>query len=263
MAREVQSSIIEKSVEVIDLLARSRSRLTQSELVAETGFNKSSTHRILSILMGQGLVQFDDRDRSYTVGPRLVQWARAAWEKMDLSLITDQDIGSLGTATNMNVAMSVRSGHAVTFIRARQPHHFRLAVKMGGQSDLHNTAAGKVFLAWMEEEDVSAYFAQADLDRFTETTLTTESELRADMEKTRKRGFAISDREEFFQICGIAAPVFDYDRRILAAISLWTPLRNASLEELLECAPLLLEVTNEFSARFGQMAGGGCADHRS
>ncbi|MFK7835972.1 MAG: IclR family transcriptional regulator [Sulfitobacter sp.] len=253
MVREVQSSIVEKSVAVIDLLARSKGRLTQTEIAAETGFNKSSTHRILSILMGQDLVQYDDRDRTYSTGDRLVSWARAAWEKMDLSLIEDQDLVELSDQTGMNVALSVRSEHTATFIRTRIPHPYRLAVKTGGQSELHNTAAGKVFLAHMRVEEREAYFQTAELEKFTETTLTSRAALERDMGNTLARGYAISDREEFYQVVGIAAPILDFDQRILAAIGLWIPLRVASLTELLAHAPALVAKAEAISARFGRM----------
>ncbi|WP_342077796.1 IclR family transcriptional regulator [Yoonia sp. SS1-5] len=253
MVRELQSSIVEKSVTVVDLLAKTSGRLTQSEIAATTGFNKSSTHRILSILMGQDLVTYDERDRSYSVGPKLISWARAAWEKMDLSLIEDQDLAELSEETGMNVAVSVLSEHTVTFIKTRIPHPYRLAVKTGGQSELHNTAAGKVFLAHMTTEAVDTFFAQAELEKFTETTLTTPDALRADMADIRERGYAISDREEFYQVVGLAAPILDYDQRILAALSIWIPLRVASFEELLDQSGKLVGMADRISARFGQM----------
>lgn len=254
MVREVQSSIVEKSIAVVDLLARTKGRLTQTQIANLTGFNKSSTHRILSILMGQELVQFDERDRSYGVGTRLIGWARAAWEKLDISLLEDQDLVELSEATGMNVAVGVLSESTVTFIRTRIPHPYRLAVKTGGQSELHNTAAGKLFLAHMTDEQREAYFTQAELEKFTETTLTTRAELEKDMEQTRARGYAISDREEFLQVSGIAAPILDFDQRLVAAVSLWIPLRHASMEDLLSQAPKLLEMTGKVSARFGLMA---------
>lgn len=251
MVREIQSSVVEKSVAVIDLLAKTKGRLTQTEIVNATGFNKSSTHRILSILIGQELVDHDERDRTYSTGPRLLSWARSAWDKMDLSLIEEQDLIELSEQTGMNVALAVRSEHTVTFIRTRIPHPYRLAVKTGGQSELHNTAAGKVFLAHMTDEQRDAYFDHADLDKFTETTLTTRAELDEDRIAVRQRGYAISDREEFFQTVGIAAPIFAHDQQILASLSLWTPLRVAKLQDLLDRANLLVRKTTEISARFG------------
>lgn len=253
MGREVQSSIIEKAVTVIDLLAKASGKMTYAEIAEAIGYHKSSTHRILKILMGQGLVQFDDRDKTYSVGPKLVSWARSAWQKTDLSQIEDSDLSDLGAATGMNVAVAVLSETTVTFIRSYIIRPYKLAVKIGGQSELHCTAVGKVFLAYMDPAEREAYLSSAELEKYTETTLTTREGLCQDVGQVRDRGYAISDREEFYQIVGIAAPIVDYEDRILAAISLWSPTRFTSLEDLQAKAPILIEAASSISKRFGSM----------
>lgn len=254
MAREVQSSIVEKCVVVLDLLARATGNMSYSEIAETTGYNKSSTHRILSILMGQGLVQLDERNKSYSVGPKLVSWARSAWQKTDLNQIEDTDLSDLSKATGMNVAVAVLSDNSVTFIRTNIIRPYKLAVKIGGQSELHCTAVGKVFLAYMEPLEREEYLRTAEMEKYTETTLTTPDALSRDIAQVRERGYAIADREEFYQVVGMAAPILDYEDRILAALSLWIPTRFASLEELQSNAPALLETASTISKRFGSMA---------
>ena len=158
MVRVVQSSIVEKSVIVVDILAQAPGKMNQMEIIEQSGINKSSVYRILSILVGQGLVDFDEREKLYSVGPKLVNWARAAWQKTDLSLIEDQDLAKLSAATGLNVAVSVLSETTVTFIRTRIPKPYKFAVKVGGQSELHCTAAGKIFLAYMSDTEQAQYF---------------------------------------------------------------------------------------------------------
>jgi DNA-binding IclR family transcriptional regulator len=253
MAREVQSSIVEKLVVVLDLLAKTTGKLTHSEIVTATGFNKSSAHRILSIMIGEDLVYFDERDKSYSVGPKLVSWARAAWQKTDLGQIEDQDLTDLSDATGMNVALSVLSEHSVTFIRTRIINPYKLAVKLGGQSDLHCTAAGKLFLAYMDKPALDKYLNTTELEKFTENTLTDQKSLLDELTQIQQAGYASSNREEFWQVVGVAAPIVDYDNRIIASISLWTPTRSASMEELQDQVPVLLQTAAKISSRFGSM----------
>lgn len=255
MVRDVQSSIVEKSVRVVDLLARAPGKMSQPEIMEASGLNKSSVYRILSILVGQGLVHFDEREKLYSVGPKLVSWAQAAWQKTDLNLIEDQDLIDLSNETGLNVAVSVLSETTVTFIRTRIPKPYKFAVKIGGQSELHCTAAGKVFLAHMTDTEQSAYFETAKLEKFTENTITDEDTLRDEMGLVRQQGYAFSNREEFWQIRGIAAPILDYDERILAAIGLWSPTHHVSSEGLIALAPKLMDAAGEISARFGRMLG--------
>ncbi|WP_282095049.1 IclR family transcriptional regulator [Epibacterium ulvae] len=253
MVRDVQSSIVEKSVRVVDLLAQAPNKMNQLEIMQASGLSKSSVYRILSILVGQGLVQFDEREKLYSVGPKLISWARAAWQKTDLNLIEDQDLASLSGATGFNVAVSVLSDASVTFIRTHIPKPYKFAIKVGGQSELHCTAAGKVFLAYMTDTEQAAYYAAAKLEKFTESTITDEDALRDEVGVVRKQGYAFSNREEFWQIRGIAAPILDYDDRILAAISLWSPTHYVSAEGLVALAPKLMDAAAEISARFGRL----------
>lgn len=254
MAHEIQSSIVEKSVTVLDLLAQTQGRLSRSDIVSITGFNKSSTYRILNILMGQGLVQYDEFDRSYTVGPKLISWARAAWQKTDLNLIQDRDLIELSNETGMNVAVSVLSETTITYIRTRILHNYKLAVKPGGQSELHCTASGKVFLAYSDEPFVDNFLAASELEKFTTNTITTIPALKSELKKIRKRGYALSKGEEFSQVVGMSAPIFDYDQRIQASLGVWIPLKQASLADLTSCAPMLLKKAADISARFGFMS---------
>lgn len=253
MVRDVQSSIVEKSVLVVDLLAQAPSKLNQAEIIEASGLNKSSVYRILSILVGQGLVHFDEREKLYTVGPKLISWAQAAWQKMDLNLIEDQDLIDLSNETGFNTAVSVLSEATITFIRTRIPKPYKFAIKIGGQSELHCTAAGKVFLAYMTDTEQAAYFETAKLEKFTENTITDEDALRDELGIIREQGYAFSNREEFWQIRGIAAPILDYDDRILAAMSLWSPTHFVSAENLVALAPRLMAATSEISARFGRL----------
>jgi DNA-binding IclR family transcriptional regulator len=253
MVRELQSSIVEKSVRLVDVLAQAPGKLSQSEIIEASGLSKSSVYRIMSILVGQGLVQFDKIDKQYSAGPKLISWARSAWQKIDLNVIEDQDLIKLSQETGLNVAVSVLSESTVTFIRTRIPKPYKFAVKIGGQSELHCTAAGKVFLAYMTDPEQSAFFKAAKLEKFTENTITDEDILRDELMVIRQQGYAFSNREEFWQVRGIAAPILDYDDRIMAAISLWSPAHHVSAEGLVALAPKLMDVAAEISARFGRM----------
>ena len=73
MSSAVQSSIIAKSNRILDLLAESGGDLGFSDIVAGTGFVKSSTHRILANLVAEGLVEYDPRGKAYRLGPRLLR----------------------------------------------------------------------------------------------------------------------------------------------------------------------------------------------
>lgn len=245
------SSIVDKSVAVLDLLAQSDVRLTFADIVTGTGFNKSTVSRVLAILKGKELATVDERDRTYSVGPRLVSWAQAAWQRVDLAQITDEDLADLGKVTEKNVSVSVRSGHLLTFVRTNIRSPYKLAPRVGGQSDLHCTAAGKVALAWMTEQELDDYFAATELDIYTQNTITDAKSLRKEIRLTRDRGYGIANREELWRVLGLAAPILDRDGKFVAAVSTWTPDKAATLDELCSHAETVVHHADQWSSRFG------------
>jgi len=254
MGRELQSSIVTKCATLLDQLSESPDPLTFSEIVEGSGYNKSSVHRIIAVLMGEELVKFDGLTKTYSLGSRPMRWARAAWQKTDLQLITDAELIQLRNQTSMNVAVSIRAEDSVMFIRTIDVRSVRYAPKIGQQSPLHATAAGKIFLAFDEDQANCGLPADYDMEKLTEYTITRKTALKAELKRTRAAGYARCDREEFLQVSGIAAPVFDYQSGIIAAISLWAPSKLASLKQVEAHAADLLTLASNISARFGAMA---------
>jgi DNA-binding IclR family transcriptional regulator len=261
MPSDVQSSIVSKCAIVIDKLAESHSGMTFTEIVASTDFNKSSVHRIISVLLGEELLHHDAARRTYSLGKRSMQWARSAWQKIDLQQITDAELAQLRDTTGLNVAVSIPTDDAVLFIRTLNLSSFRYAAKVGEDGSMHGTAAGKIFLAYSPSQDRCGLPEGYELERLTEYTITNMRNLEIELTKVRRLGYAMADREEFLQVNGIAAPVFDYQNRVVASVGLWAPTKSAQMDAVLEHVGRLTSFAAEISGRFGLMgsspAGGG------
>ena len=74
------SSIITKSITLLDMLGSSGRPLTFTDIVKQSEFNKSTVHRLLAILSNEGLVNYNDTNRTYMLGHKLLQLARKAWK---------------------------------------------------------------------------------------------------------------------------------------------------------------------------------------
>ena len=83
MSPKNTSSIVTRSLAIVDILASSGQAMSYSEVLTATGFAKSSTHRLLSILHNEGLVEFDEHNKTYALGQRLRGWARQSWVLSD------------------------------------------------------------------------------------------------------------------------------------------------------------------------------------
>lgn len=159
----------------------------------------------------------------------------------------------LREATGLNVAVSIRTENSILFIRTFDVRSVRYAAKIGEQGPLHATAAGKIFLAYAGTQDRCGLPEGYELEKLTAHTITNLKSLKKELGLVRHRGFACCDREEILQISGIGAPVFDYQSRVLASISLWAPTKLARMDALLKHSDTLIEFSNRVSTRFGSM----------
>jgi DNA-binding IclR family transcriptional regulator len=102
---------------------------------------------------------------------------------------------------------------------------------MGGRHPLHTTGVGKALLATRNEAWLERYFS-VPLVRETTLSITSESELRADIERTRARGYATTREEMTLGNISVAAPVARIDGLPPIAVGIVVHLERADERRL-------------------------------
>ena len=98
---------------------------------------------------------------------------------------------------------------------------------MGGTDPLHCTALGKAHLAYFPFAEVRELMRIHGMPRVTEHTLNTISALKADLEETRARGYAIDDQESMLGGYCVAAPILNGTRASVSCNEHRRPIRTA------------------------------------
>jgi DNA-binding IclR family transcriptional regulator len=251
MPKAPSSSIVSKCAKVMDVLSVAKTPMQFSEVVEATGFVKSSCHRILAVLISEGLAEYDTANRTYRTGTRLHQWARSAWRRIDLQKLAGDEMLRLNDVTGLNAALSILDGNSILYLRTEDHVPIRLAARAGDHAPLHCTAAGKVFLAFAPPARRDELLGQITYDKYTEYTLTSRQQVERDLLLTQARGYGTALREEFLQITGMAAPVRDEKGDVIAAVSLWSLDRDASPEAVIARAGDLLDGVKRISQQIG------------
>ncbi|MBZ8132729.1 IclR family transcriptional regulator [Afifella sp. IM 167] len=250
-----QSSIVAKCTQILDILSNAGRPLSFAEIVARSGLVKSSAHRIIAILLTEGLAEHDEHAKTYRVGPRLMGWALRTWHSSDLQQAAADELDRLYEATGHNVELGVRSGERVLYLRTFNSYPVRYASKAGDHAPLHCTAIGKALVAFLPAGQRAELIARLTFEKHTEFSIGDRASFEADLAEVRERGYAICDREESLQVCGLAVPVYDFERSVHGAFCLWSLTERAEIGTLRGFAPLLLETAEKISARLGYRQG--------
>jgi IclR family acetate operon transcriptional repressor len=225
---------------------------TLSALAEDLGQSPATVYRILVTLEGRGLVEFEQAAQVWHVGARafvigarylrrtsLVDRARPVLRQL---MEDTGETANLGVARDMNV-LFVGQVETHATIRAFFPP--------GTLSPMHSSGIGKALLAQMSDDRLSRLFATAPLDQFTPKTLTEPTALRADLEATRQRGYAVDDEEKNEGMRCIAAPIFDLSGGAVAGLSVSGPVSRVSLAETERLAASVVRAADDLSAAMG------------
>ena len=105
----------------------------------------------------------------------------------------------------------------------------KLAVRWGNDNGLglmnamHCTGNGKLILQQYSDDQLNKLIAAKGLTRYTDHTITTKEALLDELEKIRKRGYAIDNEECEIGARCVACPICDYTGNIIAGVSITGP----------------------------------------
>ncbi|MEW8960115.1 MAG: IclR family transcriptional regulator, partial [Moorella sp. (in: firmicutes)] len=99
-------------------------------------------------------------------------------------------------------------------------------VRPGSRAPSYCTGAGKVLLSHLSENQLNKFFQEVTLLPYTPTTITDPTRLRQELQEIRQRGFALDYGEREEEVRCVAAPIFNHDKKAIAAISVAGPAQR-------------------------------------
>lgn len=246
------SSILSKSMILLDIICKHPGLLGFSDIVTRSGQPKSSVHRLLSLLKEEELVEMDPLSRRYLPGDRIHVWSGRILNVNDFPGLAESELRALNSATASHVCLAVLKGGEVLYLKTVDGEGpCRFAPRAGEHSPVHCTAAGKAMAAFLGPERRKRLLDGLKLEGLTRNTITSRSGLEKELARIRDLGYAECRQEEFVSISGISAPVFNGEREVAGAISLWNTADRQDMEALRQFRTRLLAATERLSSRMG------------
>lgn len=239
-----------RAMRLLDLFERGRPEMTLADFVRRSGYSKSTTYRLLVTLEEAGWLErgpggtFRLTIRPFQVGSILV-------DSLELRREAGPIMARVAADVDQTVFLVVPAGTlAVCLERIDSEQGVRLSeLYVGGSQPLHLGAAPRALLAFDEEALLPPLLA-AGLARKTERSIVDPDELMADLEKTRGRGYSISDEDVTPDVAAIGAPIFGAQGQVVGAVSIGG-LRQRVMPPREDHVSCLLHACREISARLG------------
>ncbi|WPB89321.1 IclR family transcriptional regulator [Streptomyces malaysiensis] len=205
-------------------LAHKEGKVTLPSISDHLGVGKSTAHRLVTTLAAEGFLQRDPAHHSeFIVGPALLEIGATAVRKADIRRHARRPMERLCDQLGETVSLVILEGgstRVVDGVESRQA--VRVGLRTGVVLPGNATAAGKVLLAHLPENDLLELFPQG-LPSLTGATKATWPELRRQLAEVRADGFAFSADESEAALNGLAVPVWDHAGEIVAALAIAAP----------------------------------------
>jgi len=128
----------------------------------------------------------------------------------------------------------------------------RVVTRVGSRLPAYCTAAGKVQIAYMSDEELENYLPHKELKRYTVNTITDRDTLKKELKNIADQGYAIDNEELDMGVKCVSSPIRDYTRRIIGAVSISGPSMRFSDDRVKkELIPLVLKAAEEISSKLG------------
>ena len=222
-----------------------------TEIANELGVHKSTVSRLISVLEARGYVdQLSDRGK-YRLGFAVARLARASSGQLDLvkqsQAVCDTLAADSGETTNLAVLDDDR---IVNIAEAIGPAGVALRTWVGQSCPAHATSSGKVLLAGLSTGELRERLTTR-LDSYTDATVTLRAALEAELAAVRTNGWASVREELEVGLNAVAAPVYDADAEVVAALSVSGPSYRLGVDEIEAIAKRTVAAAESISRRLG------------
>lgn len=216
---------VQRAMDIISLFSHSRPSLGITEISQTLDLPKGTVHGLINTMVSCGYLQKDSDTRKYRLGFKILELGTIMIETLEINRKAQQAVRHLTKKTEYLVKLAVWDGLSVVItmtVNSLSSDLEGLAHHLGPRIPAYCSALGKAILAYLDQDELVNYLAQTEFVAYTPRTITRQENLLIELEKIRQKGYALACRELLLDTACLAAPIFDREGRVLAAISLTT-----------------------------------------
>lgn len=248
---------VTRALDVLELFLDSDGTLSAPEITRRLQLPRTTVHELVTTLTARSyLEQPPDRPGRYRLGVRGYQLGSRYAEQLDLAAEGQRVARGVADVCDETVHVAIREGADVIYIaKVDSTQAVRMVSAAGRRLPAHCTSVGKMLLASLPEEELTAVLgedaADGPLEAMTPGSITSREELGKELAEIRERGVAVERQESNPDVNCVAAPVRDAGRSVVAALSISVPTVRWSEERRGELERLAVKGAAELSARLG------------
>jgi IclR family transcriptional regulator, KDG regulon repressor len=240
----------EKGLRVLETVARAEGAMSLGEISAACGLGKSNAHQFLSTLVEHGYLRQNGQRGRYEPTFKLWELGAKIIGRLDLDAVARAPMQRLSVATGESVTLAILDNNETLYIaKVDGKHDVRTHPDIGRRRPAYCVSSGKALLAFQSPEVIDA--VSRNLKAYTDCTITSADELRAQLADVRSHGYAFNRGEWTTRVRGVAAPIRGARDHVVAAVGISAPAERLHMDALKQLVPQVAACAREISLALG------------
>jgi DNA-binding IclR family transcriptional regulator len=209
----------------------------------------STAYNYISSLESIGFL--DKNGQEYQLGLKLLELGITARRNYRLHNEIPKYLEQLTALTGECASFAIENQGQRVLLRVREgPNSVYDNAPVGEHRQLHLTGTGKAIFAFLEPDQIDSIVEGLSFVSHTENTITTTESLYRELDKIRRRGYAIDNGEYTAQIRSVAVPITNEQGHSLGAIGLSGPKQRFDDATIGEYIPILQRTIEEIELKW-------------
>ena len=253
-----ESLSLRRALSLLDVCAAETdpAGLTAAEIGRRLGVHKSTVLRLAAPLLESELLRRDPTSGRFRLGAGALRLGHAYLSSLDVESVAAGSLDELARTSGCVSVLAVPDGlHMRVAGHRAAPGAARVSGRIPARVPMHCSATGKALLSVSGAALLERAVA-GGLEPVTARSITDPGELRAELVRTRRRGFAVDDRELDPDTRAVAAPVLDHLGEVVGALAVVAPAAQMPSAAVQEHARAVVLAARAVTRRLGGAAAG-------
>ena len=224
---------VSHALDILESFTKTEDELGVTELSKRLGLHKNNVFRLLATLEHRGYIEQNKSTENYRLGPKTLQIGSIFIEQRECRRQARPILENLMAESGETSVVAVLRANKVIYMDSVETDKTVRAIsRVGAMLPAHCTAVGKAQLASLPSGELERLFPDPDLQTVTGKSIQKRNVLFDELKTVSEKGYAIENEECDLEVRGVAVPVKDFSKNVIAAVGIVAPASRLTDEKL-------------------------------
>ncbi len=243
---------LEKALTILELFVRSDTELGTKNISESLDMPAPTVNRFLNTLYKQGYLNKSLNSKRYSLSSKWLSFANRILSGMDFVTFAIPILSDLRYDVRESVYLDIiEDNQRLCVFSLTGLNALSANVYVGQKSPLWVSASARILLTSLSETELKKYLDQADIKPYAENSITDKDKLIEEIQACRNSGITVSKNEYHSERTSIAAPIINYESRIIGSAAIAMPSSVADVTTIKKHSEKVAEAAIKISESMG------------